>query len=50
MNLATHAVFNPSIYLSGSKLEMIERLRGILEMRLADRQGNCLEIQMLWGG
>lgn len=45
MNLAAHAVFNPSIYLSGSKLELIDRLREILETRLADR----VVKEIVWG-
>jgi len=36
-NLAGHAQFNPTIYLSGSKPELIDRLRGILERREADQ-------------
>ncbi|KAF8584252.1 hypothetical protein K439DRAFT_1346591, partial [Ramaria rubella] len=44
-NLAGHAVFNPSIYLSGSKPELVDRLRGILERRQADR----VVKEIVWG-
>ncbi|KIJ32498.1 hypothetical protein M422DRAFT_234044 [Sphaerobolus stellatus SS14] len=35
-NLAGHAQFNPSIYLSGSRPELVNRLRGILARREGD--------------
>ncbi|KAG5651416.1 hypothetical protein H0H81_008724 [Sphagnurus paluster] len=35
-NLEAHAEINPAILAVGSKLEMAERLQGILEMRMAD--------------
>lgn len=44
-NLAGHAIFNPLIYLSGSKLELVERLREILEKRQAD----AVVKEMVWG-
>ncbi|KAF8521603.1 hypothetical protein BU17DRAFT_87837 [Hysterangium stoloniferum] len=44
-NLAGHAVFNPSIYLSGSKVELIHRLRDILERRQNDR----IVKEVVWG-
>ncbi|KAF8514476.1 hypothetical protein JB92DRAFT_2719211, partial [Gautieria morchelliformis] len=43
-NLAGHAVFNPSIYLSGSKPELVERLKEILERRRSDH----LVKEMVW--
>ena len=44
-NLAGHAVFNPSIYHSGSKPELVDRLRRILERRQADR----VVKKIVWG-
>jgi hypothetical protein len=44
-NLAAHAVFNPSISLSGTKSELIGRLREILERREGDR----IVKEVVWG-
>lgn len=44
-NLAGHAVFNPSISLSGSKPDLVERLQTILERRDADR----VVKEIVWG-
>lgn len=44
-NLAAHAVFNPSISLSGTKLDLVKRLSEILERREGDR----VVKEVVWG-
>lgn len=44
-NLSEHAIFNPDILVSGTKAELMERLKKILESRKMD----LLVRDMMWG-
>jgi hypothetical protein len=44
-NLAEHAIFNPAILASGSKAELVARLKTILETRKMD----MVVRNMMWG-